>query len=273
MNPLIWPKNWATFQHYKQRRPPWIKLHRDILDNFDFQCLQDASKVLAQCLWIIASEHDDGKIPLKLGELSWRLRISDSKFLLSIKPLIDKGFFECNDDASKMLAKCLQDAMPETETEREVETENRDREQRTEPQAALVVTRGVQAPAPDKKKRAVPETAETWAAYSEAYFLRYHAQPARNKTVNSQMAQFVQRIGIEEAPHVAAFYVTHNKSWYVQGLHAVGYMLKDAEALRTQWATNSRVMQTQARQADKTASNPFARMLQDQQTGEDVIDV
>ncbi len=25
-------KNWDKFQHFKNRRPPWIKLHREILD-------------------------------------------------------------------------------------------------------------------------------------------------------------------------------------------------------------------------------------------------
>ena len=29
------PKNWSQFQHYKGRRPPWIKLHRALLDEDD----------------------------------------------------------------------------------------------------------------------------------------------------------------------------------------------------------------------------------------------
>ena len=28
-------KNWAQFQHFKDRSPPWIKLHREFLDDYD----------------------------------------------------------------------------------------------------------------------------------------------------------------------------------------------------------------------------------------------
>ena len=33
------PKDWGEFQHYKDRSPPWIKLHKKILDNADFSPL------------------------------------------------------------------------------------------------------------------------------------------------------------------------------------------------------------------------------------------
>jgi len=41
-------KNWHKFQHYKHRNPPWIKLHRGLLDDPEWFALSgDASKVLA----------------------------------------------------------------------------------------------------------------------------------------------------------------------------------------------------------------------------------
>ena len=27
-------KNWSKFQHYKNRNPPWIRLHVEILDDY-----------------------------------------------------------------------------------------------------------------------------------------------------------------------------------------------------------------------------------------------
>ena len=30
--------NWEKFQHYKVRRPPWIKLHHSLLDDYAFHC-------------------------------------------------------------------------------------------------------------------------------------------------------------------------------------------------------------------------------------------
>jgi hypothetical protein len=53
-------KNWESFQHYKDRSPPWIKFHKSLLDDFDYQRLQLASKALAPMLWLIASEQMDG---------------------------------------------------------------------------------------------------------------------------------------------------------------------------------------------------------------------
>lgn len=111
--------------------------------------------------------------------------------------------------------------------------------------------------APKKAVTAKPETdtSATWAAYAEAYFDRYGTEPVRNAKVNGQLADFVKRLGREEAPQVASFFVSHNNAFYVRGLHGVGTMLADAEKLRTEWATNSRMTQTKALQADKTATN------------------
>ena len=51
-------KNWEKFQHYKGRNPPWIKLHRQLLQNREWHQLSgDASKLLVEC-WLLASEHE-----------------------------------------------------------------------------------------------------------------------------------------------------------------------------------------------------------------------
>lgn len=98
-------------------------------------------------------------------------------------------------------------------------------------------------------------TTPTWKAYKAAYYNRYKADPVRNATVNGQLANFVKRIGREEAPKVATFYLTHNSRFYVQQMHPVGLLCKDAEKLRTEWATSSTMTETKARQTDKTQTN------------------
>jgi len=114
------PKNWNTFQHYRDRCPPWIKLHREILNDKEFMCLPLASKAIAPLLWLLASESKDGQFDASIDELSFRLRITNKEVEEGLKPLINNGFFI---DASTMLAPCLQVARPERETERETETE------------------------------------------------------------------------------------------------------------------------------------------------------
>ena len=116
------PKNWAIFQHYKDRSPPWIKLHRDLLINRDFICLPIASKALAPLLWLLASEAKDGIFDASFEELQFRLHVSKKDYDDGVKPLIDKGFFEI---ASGVLAGCKQVAIPEREAETETEKEER----------------------------------------------------------------------------------------------------------------------------------------------------
>ncbi|CAJ8173603.1 Replication protein 15 [Burkholderia pseudomallei] len=103
-----------------------------------------------------------------------------------------------------------------------------------------------------------PDTAPTWAAYSDAFFRRYGVNPIRNAPVNSQMLHFVERIGQLEAPAVARFYVEHNNGYYVRRSHAIGDLLHDAESLRTQWATRRPMTATEAAMTDRTATNANA---------------
>jgi len=122
------PKNWDNFQHYKHRSPPWIKLHRNLLDDMHYQRLPIASKALAPMLWLLASESNTGVIEKTTEEIAFRLRMPEKDVINAIKPLIDNGFFS---DADNMLADCLQNATTEkrqsrvrveTETETEIET-------------------------------------------------------------------------------------------------------------------------------------------------------
>jgi phage replication O-like protein O len=78
---------------------------------------------------------------------------------------------------------------------------------------------------------------ETWKAYSAAFNKRYGVTPVRNPKVSSQIKQFVGRIGFEESPKVAEFYVGLNEQFYIKKAHGVGQLLADAEKLRTEWAT------------------------------------
>ena len=117
---LLQPKNWAVFQHYKDRCPPWIKLHRDLLNDRAYMRLPIASKAIAPMLWLLASESKDGVFDGSLDELVFRLHITKKEYQDGIKPLIDNDFFIL---VSGVLAERKQDAIPETEGEREGETE------------------------------------------------------------------------------------------------------------------------------------------------------
>jgi len=112
MSKYIQIENWATFQHYKDRDPPWIKLHRSLLLKYEFQCLQDDSKLLLMLLWLLASQLNN-KIPADIKYLKENLHIKK----VSLQPLIDSGFITCYQDDSNPIADCEQSAMLEAEAE------------------------------------------------------------------------------------------------------------------------------------------------------------
>ena len=117
---MFTPKNWKSFQHYNKRNPPWIKLHKSLLDDRKFQTLPDASRALAPMLWLIAAEHKDGSFDGSIEEIAFRVRQSEQWVSDAIKPLIKLGMFISD---SNMLADCQQHATPETEREAETEVE------------------------------------------------------------------------------------------------------------------------------------------------------
>lgn len=126
---IIVPKNWDSFQHYKDRSPKWIKLHRSILDDYDFHCLPVASKALAPLLWLLASEVDNGHVVCNWDKLAFRLRVTQSECKEAVNSLICSGFFRMVQDASKALADskqdaCLEKSREEIELEREEEIDS-----------------------------------------------------------------------------------------------------------------------------------------------------
>ena len=116
-------KNWATFQHYRDRNPPWIKLHFSMLSSQDWVTLDDKSRVLAIACMLIASRNE-GKIP---DDPAYIKRVAYLNTTPDFKSLIQCGFLEVDSESKHPLA----DAIPEKETE----AEKRDREQRQRTEA------------------------------------------------------------------------------------------------------------------------------------------
>ena len=155
------PKNWDVFQHYKDRCPPWIKLHRDLLNNRDYICLPLASKALAPLLWLLASESKDGVFDASTEELVFRLRMTESEVIDGVKPLIDKGFFVI---ASGVLAERKQVAIPEREGETEKEKETKREKKATVVACPLTVDQQVWSDwLQIRKAKGLPMTETAWS--------------------------------------------------------------------------------------------------------------
>lgn len=122
-------------------------------------------------------------------------------------------------------------------------------------------------PTKPSKSQPVAFARETWEAYSDAYESRHGTRPLVNAKVRSQVKLFLQRVPGAEAPNIAAFFVSSNKSIYVRDKHPVGYLLRDAETLRTEWVTGRQSTDTAARHADRTQAigDVFRKLIQEEE--------
>ena len=118
MSGFISVVNFERFQHYTDRRPPWIKLHCALLDDDRFFDLADVERYHLIGLFILASQHDN-KIPNKPEWLKHQLRTTKA---ISLERLIETGWIAMSgQDASTPLAERLHDASPRARAERREE--------------------------------------------------------------------------------------------------------------------------------------------------------
>lgn len=108
-------KNWDEFQHYKDRNPPWIKLHNHLLDDYEFEMLGDSAKGHLLCIWMLASRtknempFDDKWITKKIG----------ASTKVNLEALASAGFLIVEHDASTLLHNEMQLATVSTPLEEE----------------------------------------------------------------------------------------------------------------------------------------------------------
>jgi hypothetical protein len=119
MTEMLKVRNWEQFQHYKDRNPPWIKLHFALLSSEDWVSLDDASRVLAIACMLVASRNN-GCVP---NNPAYMRRVAYLNTNPDFRPLISCGFLEkplADASTTQALASTLQaDARPEERQSRE----------------------------------------------------------------------------------------------------------------------------------------------------------
>lgn len=128
-------KNWKKFQHFKDRCPPWIKLHREILDQRDIMMISACSFRLLTCLWLLASEDENkaGELP-EIEDISFRLRMP----VVEIIPLLQELLPWLEDSDISAISARYQDGPPETETETETYKPEKEKEKEKTTTSAAV---------------------------------------------------------------------------------------------------------------------------------------
>ena len=132
-------RNWTTYQHYRDRQPPWVKLHVQMLDDADLAALPDAARLLATLLLLVAARTEN-RIPANTRILAGFVQLPTKTVTTSMKHLERIGFISQKiqteseiamaqrgqlalDPASTTLAPRYQDASPHVRPRARGETE------------------------------------------------------------------------------------------------------------------------------------------------------
>lgn len=93
-------KNWDDYQHYSNRAPPWIKLHRELLTSRTWVTLDDASRVLAIACMLLASATNN-QIP---ADAAYIKRVAYLNADADWSQLVETEFVELVDESGNVLA-------------------------------------------------------------------------------------------------------------------------------------------------------------------------
>lgn len=120
-------RQWSEFQHYTDRDPPWIKLHRrTLIEKREWRELPGSAAKLLIDLWMLAG-YQRGEIAMSVADLAWRLRSDEAQVRANLQLLASAEFIELAPvSASRMEQRAPeveQGAFPEGEVERETEIE------------------------------------------------------------------------------------------------------------------------------------------------------
>jgi hypothetical protein len=139
-------KNWEEFQQYKDRDPKWIKLHRDILDDYDFDGLTEVQQCHLIKIWLLAAKIDN-KIP---NDAKWVARKIGAQSKVELDQLVTAGFmvpYSSVQDCTETYIETEEETEKETEEDQEANASSPAAEEpQPEPRYTVPMTGGKSHP-------------------------------------------------------------------------------------------------------------------------------
>lgn len=238
--------NWEKYNPRRDlKNPVWFRFQSDFLESPTAFELSNDGLIVWLLLLCRTSKAGGGPVKVTAPYLAKHARCTEADVVLALEILEENDCIKVTSKDPNQLS--MFPTAPRALHNETVHNETR-RDETNEKSSAEAPPRRPGRHTPN------PLNIKIWENYCEAYKRRYGTEPVRNLTVNSQIAALGKRLG-EEAIEVVQFYVMHNQQFYVRSCHPIGLCLKDAEALRTQWARGRAVMSTEATSVDKTQSN------------------
>jgi hypothetical protein len=84
-------RNWERYQHYKNRKPIWVKFYTDLLDDYELSALSYATRLLYDQFLLLAGRTDN-LIPNDVRWIAGKTNIDDASVARSIDDLLAIGF-------------------------------------------------------------------------------------------------------------------------------------------------------------------------------------
>lgn len=205
----IYIVNWDRFQHYRDRRPAWIKLYLDLMHKDEYLRLSLADRGLLHDLWKLAGEIGDGKIRADCTLIARQLNVRR----VSLEPLIQAGFIlvrasKARGDSPVSVTRHARD-MHVSVTRRSTEMQPRLRRDShklrnhagsdLEPASSVLAERSRSASPEGSKEPKEKERARAASSRRAAAARSEDPDPPRNRHVNREgLAQLSSVLGIEE---------------------------------------------------------------------------
>jgi len=105
--------NWREFQHYTGREPPWIKLHRRLLQKPAWRRLDGGAAKLLVDLWMLAAGTKEGELDMPLADLAYHVRLSEADTWADLQAVAAGGFVQLADTMQAPASTTLAKADPE----------------------------------------------------------------------------------------------------------------------------------------------------------------
>ena len=86
-------RNWAKYQHYKDRRPLWVKFHMSFLDDPDIMALPIPTRLLSVSILLLAANKEN-QIPNSPKWMAVELNMPEATIKRGIKELLDIRYLE-----------------------------------------------------------------------------------------------------------------------------------------------------------------------------------
>lgn len=86
-------RNWKRYQHYKERRPPWIKLHLELLENYELMECRASTRWLACGLLLLAARYEN-LIPCERNVIGKALNLNSQQVKVGLQDLLQIRFVE-----------------------------------------------------------------------------------------------------------------------------------------------------------------------------------